>query len=73
MKLNLFSVLIFNATSTLDTPLPSSSGHPTTVQTLDANVVCPKSLQCIGSPNRGCPSLRSETKFVSQELIAAIA
>ena len=72
IQLNIFSVLIFNAASALDTPLPSSSGHPSTVQTLDANVAC-KSFQCFGTPLRGCPSLRSETKFVSQELIAAIA
>ena len=40
---------------------------------LDTCTALFNSFQCIGSPNRGCPSLWSETKFVSQELIAAIA
>ena len=85
MQLNIFLILIFtlelikknrltvNATSALGAPLPSSSGHLTTVQTLDAPVACRKSFQCIGTPNRGCPSLVSKPKFVSKELIAAIA
>ena len=49
------------------------SGHPTTIQTLDTFAVLFKSFQYIGTPNRGCPILLSETKFVSLELIAANA